>query len=36
METFLTYPNLNEVVPICPNFIKVVEIYPNDSNFIQI
>ena len=29
-------PNLNEVVPICSNFIRIVKIYPNDSNFIQI
>jgi len=27
---------LNEVVPICPNFIKVVKIHPNDFDFIQI
>ena len=36
METFLTSPNLNEVVPICSNFIKVVQIYPYDYDFIQI
>jgi len=25
METFLTSPNLNEVVPICSNFIEIVQ-----------
>jgi len=35
METFLTSPNLNEVVPICSNFIEIVKIYPNGWNFIQ-
>jgi len=36
METFLTSPNLNEVVSIYSNFIEIVKIYPNDFNFIQI
>jgi len=36
METFLTSPNLNEVVSIYSNFIEIVKIYPNDFIFIQI
>ena len=27
---------MGEVVPICSNFIKIVKIYPNDFDFIQI
>jgi len=27
---------LNEVVPIGSNFIEVIKIYPNDSNFFKL
>jgi len=36
METFLTSPNLDEVVPVCSNVTEIVKIYPNVSDFIQI
>ena len=36
METFLTSPKFEWSSQICSNFIKVVKIYPNDFNFIQI